>query len=43
MLREMLADRDEATLRRVRLAALELTGGGPARSTKRPTDRRGSR
>jgi XRE family transcriptional regulator, aerobic/anaerobic benzoate catabolism transcriptional regulator len=27
MLREMLADRDEATLRRVRLAALELTGG----------------
>ena len=27
MLREVLADRDEATLRRVRLAALELTGG----------------
>jgi len=27
LLREMLADRDEATLRRVRLAALELTGG----------------
>jgi XRE family transcriptional regulator, aerobic/anaerobic benzoate catabolism transcriptional regulator len=26
-LREMLADRDEATLKRVRLAALELTGG----------------
>jgi XRE family transcriptional regulator, aerobic/anaerobic benzoate catabolism transcriptional regulator len=41
MLREMLADRDEATLRRVRLAALELMGGGlprreeaPARSTR---------
>ena len=27
LLREMLADRDEATLRRVRLAALELMGG----------------
>jgi XRE family transcriptional regulator, aerobic/anaerobic benzoate catabolism transcriptional regulator len=27
LLRELLADRDEATLRRVRLAALELTGG----------------
>ena len=37
MLREMLADRDEATLRRVRLAALELTGGGP------PRQRRGAR
>jgi XRE family aerobic/anaerobic benzoate catabolism transcriptional regulator len=32
MLREMLADRDEATLRRVRLAALELIGGGSPRS-----------
>jgi XRE family aerobic/anaerobic benzoate catabolism transcriptional regulator len=27
LLRELLADRDEGTLRRVRLAALELTGG----------------
>ena len=27
LLRELLGDRDEATLRRVRLAALELTGG----------------
>jgi XRE family aerobic/anaerobic benzoate catabolism transcriptional regulator len=41
LLREMLADRDEATLRRVRLAALELTGGAsppinetPARSSR---------
>ena len=41
MLREMLADRDEATLRRVRLAALELLGGRrraamapPARSSR---------
>src|ERR1700690_4643003 len=31
MLREVLADRDEATLRRVRLAALELIGGGAPR------------
>src|SRR5882757_10941749 len=29
LLREMLADRDEATLRRVRMAAMELTGGAP--------------
>jgi XRE family aerobic/anaerobic benzoate catabolism transcriptional regulator len=29
MLREMLTDRDEGTLRRVRLAALELIGAGP--------------
>ena len=29
LLRELLAGRDEATLRRVRLAALELTGGAP--------------
>ena len=32
MLREMLADTDEATLRRVRLAALELMGAAPARA-----------
>ena len=32
MLREILADRDEATLHRVRLAALELTGGAAPRS-----------
>ncbi len=37
LLREMLADRDEATLRRVRLAALELTGVGPARNEEAPT------
>ena len=44
MLREMLGDRDEATLRRVRLAASELMGGGPPRAaTKRPSARRGSR
>ena len=36
MLREMLADRDEATLRRVRLAALELIGGGPPRNEEAP-------
>ena len=36
MLREMLADRDEATLRRVRLAALELIGGGRPRSDEAP-------
>jgi XRE family transcriptional regulator, aerobic/anaerobic benzoate catabolism transcriptional regulator len=37
MLREMLADRDEATLRRVRLAAIELIGAGPARNEEAPT------
>jgi XRE family transcriptional regulator, aerobic/anaerobic benzoate catabolism transcriptional regulator len=36
MLREMLADRDEATLRRVRVAAQELIGGGPPRSDEAP-------
>jgi len=36
MLREMLADRDEATLRRVRLAALEITGSAPPRSEEPP-------
>jgi len=36
MLREMLADTDEATLRRVRLAALELRGGAPARADEAP-------
>ena len=36
MLREMLADTDEATLRRVRLAALELMGGAPARADEAP-------
>jgi len=36
MLREMLTDRDEATLRRVRLAALELIGGGAPRSDAPP-------
>jgi len=36
MLREILADRDEATLRRVRLAAMELTGGGPPRHEEAP-------
>jgi XRE family aerobic/anaerobic benzoate catabolism transcriptional regulator len=36
MLREMLADRDEATLRRVGLAALELVGGAAARSHEAP-------
>ncbi len=35
-LREMLADTDEATLRRVRLAALELMGGAPARADEAP-------
>jgi XRE family aerobic/anaerobic benzoate catabolism transcriptional regulator len=37
LLREMLADRDEATLRRVRLAALELTGGAAPRVNETPT------
>jgi XRE family transcriptional regulator, aerobic/anaerobic benzoate catabolism transcriptional regulator len=36
MLREMLMGRDEATLRRVRLAALELVGGGPPQSGEAP-------
>ena len=36
MLREMLADRDEATLRRVRLAASELIGGEPPRNDETP-------
>jgi XRE family aerobic/anaerobic benzoate catabolism transcriptional regulator len=36
LLREMLADRDEATLKRVRLAALELTGGASPLITERP-------
>ena len=36
MLREMLADRDEATLRRVRVAASELIGGGSPRSDQAP-------
>src|ERR1700689_672053 len=36
MLREMLADRDEATLRRVRPAASELIGGGSPRSDQVP-------
>ncbi len=46
LLREMLADRDEATLRRVRLAALELIGGAsppinetPVRSSRIALDR----
>jgi XRE family transcriptional regulator, aerobic/anaerobic benzoate catabolism transcriptional regulator len=37
MLRETLVDRDEATVRRVRLAALELIGGGPSRDEESPT------
>ena len=40
LLREMLVDRDEATLKRVRLAALELTGGGPRPSTRSRSARR---
>ena len=36
MLREMLSDRDEATLRRVRLAASELVGAAPPRGAKAP-------
>jgi XRE family aerobic/anaerobic benzoate catabolism transcriptional regulator len=36
MLREILADRDEATLRRVRLAAMELTGRAPPRHEETP-------
>jgi XRE family transcriptional regulator, aerobic/anaerobic benzoate catabolism transcriptional regulator len=36
MLREMLSDRDEATLRRVRLAASELVGAAPPRSDETP-------
>ena len=36
MLREMLSDRDEATLRRVRLAALDLIGTGPTRNEEAP-------
>ena len=36
MLREMLADRDEATLRRVRVAASELIGAAPPRSDEAP-------
>jgi len=36
MLREMLSDRDEATLRRVRLAASELVGAAPSRSDEAP-------
>jgi XRE family transcriptional regulator, aerobic/anaerobic benzoate catabolism transcriptional regulator len=35
-LREALGACDEATLRRVRLAALELIGGGPARNEEAP-------
>jgi XRE family transcriptional regulator, aerobic/anaerobic benzoate catabolism transcriptional regulator len=37
MLREMLGACDEATLRRVRLAALEVMGGAPARNAGAPT------
>jgi XRE family aerobic/anaerobic benzoate catabolism transcriptional regulator len=36
LLREMLAGRDEATLRRVRLAALELTGGASPPANEKP-------
>jgi XRE family transcriptional regulator, aerobic/anaerobic benzoate catabolism transcriptional regulator len=36
MLREMLSDRDEATLRRVRVAASELLGATPPRSDEAP-------
>ena len=36
MLREMLSDRDEATLRRVRVAASELLGAAPLRSDEAP-------
>ena len=36
MLREMLGNRDEATLRRVRVAASELILGGPLRSEEAP-------
>jgi XRE family aerobic/anaerobic benzoate catabolism transcriptional regulator len=36
MLREMLADRDEATLRRVRVAASELIGAATPRSDEAP-------
>jgi XRE family transcriptional regulator, aerobic/anaerobic benzoate catabolism transcriptional regulator len=36
MLREMLSDRDEATLRRVRLAASELVGAAQAKSDEGP-------
>jgi XRE family transcriptional regulator, aerobic/anaerobic benzoate catabolism transcriptional regulator len=36
MLREMLGTSDEATLRRVRLAALELIGAGAARNEEAP-------
>jgi XRE family aerobic/anaerobic benzoate catabolism transcriptional regulator len=36
MLREMLSDRDEATLRRVRLAASELVGAAPPRGGEAP-------
>jgi XRE family transcriptional regulator, aerobic/anaerobic benzoate catabolism transcriptional regulator len=36
MLREVLADADEATLRRVRLAASELMGAGPPRQDETP-------
>ena len=42
-LRELLANRDEATLRRVRLAVAELLGAWSARARKRPRARRGSR
>jgi XRE family aerobic/anaerobic benzoate catabolism transcriptional regulator len=42
MLREMLAGRDEATLRRVRLAASELVGAAPPRASD-ATDARTSR
>jgi XRE family aerobic/anaerobic benzoate catabolism transcriptional regulator len=37
MLREMLTDRDEATLRNVRLAAIELIGAGLPRNEEAPT------
>jgi XRE family aerobic/anaerobic benzoate catabolism transcriptional regulator len=36
LMREMLADRDEATLRRVRLAAVELMGGASAPVNETP-------
>jgi XRE family transcriptional regulator, aerobic/anaerobic benzoate catabolism transcriptional regulator len=36
MLREILSDRDEATLRQVRLAASELVGAAPPRSEEAP-------
>jgi XRE family aerobic/anaerobic benzoate catabolism transcriptional regulator len=37
MLREMLRDRDEATLRRVRLVTIDLIGAGPTHNAEAPT------